>query len=547
MANFELDPHRFLPRGHGIIDGGPNRLPQTYVTPSSFVPDQFESFCVAVVELKLPAEDLPDLLHLARNYIVQLGFEVINSQSWFYGVGLYQLRSPVSLSALVDHPPRDFGPHHFIKFENHNEGPGYRVHQGACNGWLMIIGVPMDFRNDSCIREAVNTFGDFHYWYSHDMQRCRILVYVTYSSAELVPRDVVFRQPLGEVHGEQLNGGPEQDLQEDAVSVVTAASINPIQANTVMMNEPVMPDLHVPPVHVMQAADAFVQDLQQQFVEVGQEEIPVAVAENTQIHLVPEGQQMQENVDVLMEFPLVDNMFVDQPDINSERAIVVYSPPILQQFEQISRALCAIQSKAAEPASRELAHMHGKRSWSEAFERTVSFSIIAQMDESGQDAAKVFHSVSLNATKGKEEMMMHVNGDEEKLDGDSYVAFVAAPVAIIKKKKPKSKKAETPLVDTSVRRRTRGVAAKEGYRVPPITDIAPKPRKRSRKAALVAHAGQQGEASSSKGATTEPSSAPRIPVATLQKIGDMLGIDQSLLTVDNLTAMPKHDDASKSG
>jgi hypothetical protein len=73
------------------------------------------------------------------------------------------MRSPVTRSALVDHPPRDFGPHHFIRFENHNGGQGYRVHQGARNGWTMFIGVPMNFRNDSCIREVVNTFGDYHY------------------------------------------------------------------------------------------------------------------------------------------------------------------------------------------------------------------------------------------------------------------------------------------------------------------------------------------------------------------------------------------------
>jgi hypothetical protein len=39
MANFELDPHRFLPRGHGIIDGGVLRLPRTFVTPTHFTPD----------------------------------------------------------------------------------------------------------------------------------------------------------------------------------------------------------------------------------------------------------------------------------------------------------------------------------------------------------------------------------------------------------------------------------------------------------------------------------------------------------------------------
>jgi hypothetical protein len=36
-------------------------------------------------------------------------------------------------------------------------------------------------------------------------------------------------------------------------------------------------------------------------------------------------------------------------------------------------------------------------------------------------------------------------------------------------------------VDAGLRRCTRGSTAKEGYINPPITDIAPKPRKRARK------------------------------------------------------------------
>jgi hypothetical protein len=53
---------------------------------------------------------------------------------------LLQLRSPVSRSALVSLPPSDFGPHHFIRFENHNEGPSYRVHQGARKDGLCLWG-----------------------------------------------------------------------------------------------------------------------------------------------------------------------------------------------------------------------------------------------------------------------------------------------------------------------------------------------------------------------------------------------------------------------
>jgi hypothetical protein len=59
----------------------------------------------------------------------------------------------------------------------------------------MFIGTPMDFRNTETIAEAVNTFGEFHYFQHRDIQKCRILLYATFPSPSQVPRDVVFRQP----------------------------------------------------------------------------------------------------------------------------------------------------------------------------------------------------------------------------------------------------------------------------------------------------------------------------------------------------------------
>jgi hypothetical protein len=95
-----------------------------------------------------------------------------------------------------------------------------------------------------------------------------------------------------------------------------------------------------------------------------------------------------------------------------------------------------------------------------------------------------------------------------------------------------------PLVDTSVKRCTRSAALKEGYRVPPIVYLAPKPRERARKTVPASRgpgpAHDQDSAasdSSPKGSVTLP-----IPVTTLQRIGEMLGIDAQLLTADKLVA-----------
>jgi hypothetical protein len=55
----------------------------------------------------------------------------------------------------------------------------------------MILGIPPDYRNDLDIANAVSTFGKFHYWNQHDPFLKCTLVYASFPSLQLVPRDVV--------------------------------------------------------------------------------------------------------------------------------------------------------------------------------------------------------------------------------------------------------------------------------------------------------------------------------------------------------------------
>jgi hypothetical protein len=56
----------------------------------------------------------------------------------------------------------------------------------------MFLGVPPDYRNDLDTTNAVSTFGQYHYWNNLDPIKSRILVYASFPSVALVPRDVVF-------------------------------------------------------------------------------------------------------------------------------------------------------------------------------------------------------------------------------------------------------------------------------------------------------------------------------------------------------------------
>lgn len=56
VANFELDPRRFLPAGHDIVDGGPFHVPRTYYTPAQAPPRRHESYMVGIVE-PMPSQE----------------------------------------------------------------------------------------------------------------------------------------------------------------------------------------------------------------------------------------------------------------------------------------------------------------------------------------------------------------------------------------------------------------------------------------------------------------------------------------------------------
>jgi hypothetical protein len=100
------------------------------------------------------------------------------------------------------------------------------------------------------------------------------------------------------------------------------------------------------------------------------------------------------------------------------------------------------------------------------------------------------------------------------------------------------KKRDVPLVDLSTKGCTRSAALKEGYHVPPIANLVPKPRKRARKAVPATRGATPAHDQGNAGSDTadKDSVTPPIPVATLQRIGEMLGIDAQLLSADKLTA-----------
>jgi hypothetical protein len=121
MAVFELDPTPWLPWGHQVIDGGDTRLPRSYYNPMSDPPQQEHDTCIAIVEPAPLAIHEGHWWDRVRDFLVDtLNRQVLTYQPCIFGLGLYQLSSPNSREALVQHRPFHIEHNVFVRFINPN-------------------------------------------------------------------------------------------------------------------------------------------------------------------------------------------------------------------------------------------------------------------------------------------------------------------------------------------------------------------------------------------------------------------------------------------
>lgn len=134
-----------------------------------------------------------DHVPMFREQVVEfLQGRVVLAQTWIPGVGLFEVRNPTVRYALVQHPPFPLGDDYFLCFYNHDEGESFRGTQGFSKGWLMFLGVPLDYCNGNNLAQAIGSFGKFHYCQEYDPYLVRTMVYASFPEPILVPRSVVF-------------------------------------------------------------------------------------------------------------------------------------------------------------------------------------------------------------------------------------------------------------------------------------------------------------------------------------------------------------------
>jgi hypothetical protein len=135
MAAFELDPARWVPMGHHLVDGGPTRLPRTFYTPSEDPPARYGNYVVAILEPAPLQADEAVWRELVRDFIVQHHQRaVVSFQRALFGLGLYELRSAAAVSGLLYQQPFEIAHGVFVRFVRHNDRLNHRSAHGFRSG-----------------------------------------------------------------------------------------------------------------------------------------------------------------------------------------------------------------------------------------------------------------------------------------------------------------------------------------------------------------------------------------------------------------------------
>ncbi|KAM0920237.1 hypothetical protein ACQ4PT_007639 [Festuca glaucescens] len=124
-----------------------------------------------------------------------LHWEVVSFAESAVGLGLFRMVGQVTRDLLVALPQIQFGVGRTLSFTRHDEGPNFRASVYTSLGWIMLLNLPMDYRNEEFLRETVGKFGKMRGWFGADPSPTRMLIKCAYAGARDVPRSIVVRDP----------------------------------------------------------------------------------------------------------------------------------------------------------------------------------------------------------------------------------------------------------------------------------------------------------------------------------------------------------------
>jgi hypothetical protein len=373
----------------------------------------------------------------------------------------------------------------------------------------MILGVPLDYRNDYDISNVVAAFGKFHHWHQDDAIEERTLVFVSYPSTALVPRDIVF--------GNYANLGGVRESWTAPCYVLAPA----VFAEQLPEDEDQMPlngNPHPLPGNLVHNNNIFVL---QPFPELGWNNAPlhgqhldqqpphqqhnIVVVDNVQ----EEVQDNEAQLDVVVDDSIVmnpsagsdagmdngvDNMVVDQ-QININNALVPRNNnvlhigfvhtifgPVLPPSMLWDRLLDSLV-----PNLYASAPVKPLFSWpiQSSILTKSSLAVVGSHDFTAISSVSVARTLlsPKRRSVARSLFIQDIAADSDSSHSLAPPVFSASPLrATPKKRKPRAKKSDAKVVmfDTEFHRSTRSSARRDGYRPLLMSDTVSRPRKKSK-------------------------------------------------------------------
>ncbi|TVU03252.1 hypothetical protein EJB05_51223, partial [Eragrostis curvula] len=194
MANFAINPSRFIPPDSPVEDGGLHRRGRRMIYVSGAPARKHEDYAIAITNEQLtPAQTLQFMEEIC-NYIEIQRRKVVRVYSPHpHGVGIYRLGDACQRDTLVLTSPHFIGLRQF-NFVPHDEAPmNYRRSNFSRKAWLLLLGYPLDFKEMDIFKQITAPFGQLLYWNSVDRSLARVLIKVLIDDPLEVPRSIVIR------------------------------------------------------------------------------------------------------------------------------------------------------------------------------------------------------------------------------------------------------------------------------------------------------------------------------------------------------------------
>ncbi|KAM0897175.1 hypothetical protein ACQ4PT_022737 [Festuca glaucescens] len=198
MANFLVDPHRFVPAGFHVLEpwGADERLARMYVTAATAPPKRHESWAIAQVVPRPEDAEIDQVLNQVHDHIEQhLHWDVVSFAESAVGLGLFRMADSAIRDLLVAQPPHDLGHGRMLSFVRHDEGENFRATVYTRLSWIMMLNLPFDYHTEEFIHDSVAKFGKMRGWIRDDQEPARTLVRCAYGGARDIPRSIVIREP----------------------------------------------------------------------------------------------------------------------------------------------------------------------------------------------------------------------------------------------------------------------------------------------------------------------------------------------------------------